>query len=211
MSKKHDKNLRKKYKVINWPDYEASLIHRGNVTFWMTDEAIATWVPNKNNKRGGQPKYSVLAIETATIIRLLFSKRLRQTEGFLKSIIKLMGLNLPVPDHTTLSRRMEKLEIAKKVIEKKIRTGSINILIDSSGIKIYGEGEWNEFKHCQNQRKTWRKLHLAIDDEGEIVAKELTENNVGDSSCVDKLLDQIDQRIDTVYADGGYDGALVHE
>jgi len=203
MASKCDQSLRQKYKVTNWSEYDKALVNRGDITLWITEEAIAAWIPPKTGKRGGQPKYSELAIETAAKIRLLFSKRLRQTEGFLFSAMKLMNLDLPIPDHTTISRRMKNLKITE---QKKPHNEPLNILIDSSGLKIYGEGEWNEHKHGKKLRKSWRKLHIAIDDKGEIVAKDLTKNGVGDSTCVDKLLNQIDEEIDSVYADGGYDG-----
>jgi len=203
MASKCDQKLRKKYKVTNWPEYDKALRNRGDITLWITEEAIAAWTPPKTGKRGGQLKYSELAIETATKIRLLFARKLRQTEGFLSSMMKLMELDLPIPDHTTISRRMNELKITE---EMKFYNGPLNILIDSSGLKIYGEGEWNEHKHGQKRRKSWRKLHIVINDKGEIVARTLTKNTTGDSACVDKLLNQIDAEINTVYADGGYDG-----
>ena len=203
MSSKCDQSLRKKYKVKNWPEYDLALKQRGDITVWISEEAIAAWISPKTGKRGGQPKYSELAIETAAKVRLLFTKRLRQTEGFLESIISLMGLDLPIPDHTTISRRTKNLKIQT---EKSFQDGPLNILIDSSGLKIYGEGEWNELKHSCKRRRKWRKLHIAINGNGKIVAKELTLHTVGDSSCVDGLLNQIDGKINSITADGGYDG-----
>lgn len=117
--------------------------------------------------------------------------------------MRLMNLDLPVPDHTTISRRMMGMKIQ---IEEKAQHGPLNILIDSSGLKIYGEGEWNEIKHNSKRRHSWRKLHLIIDDKGEIVAKKLTKHTVGDSTCINDLLSQIDEEIGSAFADGGYDG-----
>ncbi len=131
MASKCDQSLRKKYKVTNWSDYDKSLKMRGDITVWISEEAIAAWTPPKTGRRGRQPKYSDLAIETAAMIRLLFAKRLRQTEGFLTSIIKLMQLDLPIPDHTTISRRTKNLKIQA---EKVTSDGPLNIRIDSLNI-----------------------------------------------------------------------------
>ncbi len=203
MASKCNQDLRKKYKVKNWAEYDSSLKARGDITIWISEEAIAEWTPPKTGKKGGQTKYSDLAIETATKVRLLFTRRLRQTEGFLESIMRLMELDLPVPDHTTLSRRMKGLKIQD---EKTVKEGPLNISIDSSGLKVYGEGEWCEAKHGNKRKSSWRKLHIAINDKGEIVAKKLTRHTVGDSSCIDNLLEQVEEEIDAVFADGGYDG-----
>lgn len=127
-----------KYRVTNWPDYDAALVRRGDLTVWLTEEAVAAWYAPGNSKRGGQPVYSDLAIETALALRLVLHLPLRQTEGALRSIISLLGATMKVPDHTTFSRRSAGLAILPQRIG---RDEPVHLLIDSTGLKIYGEGE----------------------------------------------------------------------
>ncbi len=133
-------NYKTKHRVSNWPSYDASLVQRGNINIWISPEAIKNWnaKPRGRRRRGGQRKYSDLAIETALTLRLLLHLPLRQTEGFLTSIFELMGLHLDKPDHTTLSRRSAKLNVALRPRQTK---GAIHLVIDSSGLAIFGEGE----------------------------------------------------------------------
>ncbi len=139
-------NYKTKYRVGNWPSYDASLAQRGNINIWISPEAIKNWNAKHRGRRrrGGQRKYSNLAIETALTLRLLLHLPVRQTEGFLTSIFELMGLHLDAPDHTTLSRRSAKLNIALRPRQTR---GAIHLVIDSSGLAIFGEGEWAAAKH----------------------------------------------------------------
>ena len=192
------------YKVTNWPEYDKALKNRGSLTIWFTEEAIEAWHPeNLEKKKGGQLTYSDLAIETGITVRSVYSMGLRQTEGFLESISELMGLSLSIPDHTTLSRRSNALKLFKIT-----RTPGepVHILVDSTGLKISGSGEWQETKHGLQKRKNWRKLHLAIDEAtGDILASELTTNKKDDPSQIPVLLDQTDEEIESMTADGAYD------
>jgi hypothetical protein len=198
-----------KYKVTNWPEYEAALVRRGSLTVWMTEEAIAAWHAPATGKRGGQPVYSDLAIETGLALRLVLRLGLRQIEGTLGSIAQLLGVDIRIPDHSTFSRRADGLALLKKPVE---RDEPLHLLIDSTGLKIYGEGEWLEEKHGKRCRRHWRKLHLAINaNSHEIVAIELTTDDVGDISAVPDLLDQIDDSVASVTADGAYDADVVYD
>ena len=198
-----------RYRVTNWPEYDAALIRRGSLTVWFTEEAVESWRAPSTGKRGGQPIYSAIAIETGLALRLVFHQPLRQTEGMLRSIADALGIDIAIPDHTTLSRRGGGLTVLPKRIE---RDEPLHLLIDSSGLKIYGEGEWLDQQHGLRSRRRWRKLHLGIDAEmHEIVAAELTQDNVGDVSVVPELLDQIDADVASVTADGAYDGDTVYE
>ncbi len=195
-----------KYKIGCWAEYDASLHRRGSLTLWITDEAIAGWEATTRLTRGGQPHYSNLAIEAGLLLRLAFNLPLRQTEGLMTSVFDLMGLSLRIPDHSTLSRRAMKMASLSKGC--RLPEGPVHVLIDSTGLKVYGAGEWVQEKHKVRARRTWRKLHLAVDsDTGLIVAATLTDNDVGDPSQVGSLLDQIDAKIASVTADGAYDGA----
>jgi transposase len=196
------------YRVKNWRDYDAALRRRGDLTVWVTAEAIEAWTPPRNNRRGRPQKYSGIAVETGLMLRLAFGRPWRQTEGMLASIMRLLGLDLPVPDHTTFSRRSADLTVAKAV---SIASGPVNVVIDSTGLKVFGAGDWQREKHGGKGRRTWRKLHLAADpDTGEILASELTTTEDGDASQVGPLLNQISGPIASVTADGAYDGEPVY-
>jgi hypothetical protein len=198
-----------KYQVTNWPEYDAALVRRGSLTVWVTDEAIAAWHAPATGKRGGQPVYSDLAIETGLALRLVLRLGLRQIEGTLGSIAHLLGIDIRIPDHTTLSRRGEGLAPLTKPVE---RHEPLHLLIDSTGLKMYGEGDWLEEKHGKRSRRRWRKLHLAIDaNNHDIVAVELTTDEVGDVTTVPDLLDQIDGVVASVTGDGAYDADVVYD
>jgi transposase len=198
-----------KYRVTNWPDYDAALVRRGSLTLWVTEEAVAAWHAPATGRRGGRAVYSDLAIETGLELRLVLHQPLRQTEGALRSIADLLGVEIMIPDHTTLSRRGGGLTVLAKRVE---RNEPLHLLVDSTGVKIYGEGEWLDQKHGVQSRRHWRKLHLAIDaDSHEIVAVELTADDVGDISALPDLLDQIDGSVGSVTADGAYDGQAVYD
>src|SRR5688572_794635 len=133
------------YRVKNWAEYDQVLRNRGDITLWISQDAIDVWTPPQTGKRGAQPVYSDLAIETALSLRLLYSLALRQTEGFLSSLLRLMDLDLPCPDHTTLSRRNATVEIRRQV--DRAPQGPVDVIIDSTGLKVYGQGEWHSQKH----------------------------------------------------------------
>ena len=199
-----------KFKVTNWAEYEAGLRQRGSLTLWMTAEAVSSWQAPKRTTRGGQPRYSDLAIETALTLGLVFGLRLRQTEGFASSVLKLIGLDVAVPDHTTLSRRASNPKLPNRRQNDRgcaPEKGPVHVLIDSTGLQVYGAGQWLEEKHGVKSRSGWRKLHLALDaDSGDIIAHVMTDQDAGDASQVEPLLDQIDMSIGQCTADGAYDG-----
>ena len=174
--------------MTNWAEYDAALRQRGSLTVWFSEEAIAGWRAEPRTTRGGQPHSSALAIRTALTLRAVFRLALRQTEGLIGSILHLLGLDLPVPDHSTLSRRAETLEVPKSVQS----AGPVHLLVDSTGLRLYGPGEWLVERHGARKRRAWRKLHIGVDAEtGEILATDLTTSEVDDGSQVEPLLDQI--------------------
>jgi hypothetical protein len=169
---------------------------------WFTDEAIAAWRAAPRTTRGGQPWYSPLAILTALTLRAVFRLALRQTEGLIGSILRLLGLELAVPDHSTLSRRAETLEVPRT----KSGGEPVHLLVDSTGLKLCGAGEWLAEEHGTSRRRSWRKLHLGVDaDTGRIVAAELTTNDVDDGSRVGPLLDRVTGPVASLTGDGAYD------
>ena len=149
-----------RYRVTNWAEYDASLKRRGSLTVWFTDEAIQAWRAEPRTTPGGQSHYSALAITTALTMRMVFGLELRQSEGMIGSIIGLLGLELAVPDHSTLSRRAKTLEVP---LPRRATTGPLHLLVDSTGLKLGGAGEWLIEKHGTTRRRSWRKLHIGVD------------------------------------------------
>ena len=191
-----------KYRVANWPSYDRALIGRGDVTLWVSPEAIATWEPAGVGTRGGQRKYSDLAIETALTLRLLFHLPLRQTEGLLHSLFGMMGLDLAAPDHTTLSRRGQRLDLTCG----RVPPGeALHLIVDSTGLSIMGEGEWARAKHGVHGTRGWKKLHLGVDRSGVIIAHALTEATVDDATTAIELIEAVDGDLASVTGDAAYD------
>src|ERR671915_994099 len=201
---------RARYRVTNWPEYDGALQRRGSLTVWVTPEALAAWHPPKTGRRGRSRTYSDLAIETGHLLRLAFGRPWRQTEGLLRSLAALLGVDIGVPDHTTFSRRSPGLALAGPLAQAQ-RTGPVHVVIDATGLKVYGAGEWLAETHGERGKRMWRKLHLAVDPtRGEILASELTTTEEGDASQVGPLLDRIHGPIASVTADGAYDGEPVY-
>ncbi len=196
------------YRVKNWAAYNQALVQRGTLTVWLSQEAVDGWRYGGPPQRGAQFYYSALAIETALTFGTLFNLPLRQTQGFVQSLLGLMGLNLPAPDYSTLSRRQAGLAVDLPV---KLTGQPIHLVVDSTGLKVYGESEWKVRQHGWTQRRTWRKLHLGINaDTGEVVAHTLTEAGRDDASQIKPLLRQIPQAVARCYGDGAYDRWKVH-
>jgi hypothetical protein len=206
--KRRHKIPKARYREQNWCAYDTALRQRGDLTVWVTPAAMAAWTPPHNGRRGRPQQYSAVAVETGLMLRLAFGRPWRQTEGMLASIMRLLGLDLPVPDHTTFSRRSTDLTVAKGL---STAGGPVTVVIDSTGLKVFGAGECQREKHGGKERRTWRKLHLAVNpDTGEILASELTTTEDGDPSQVGPLLEQIAGPIASVIADGAYDGEPVY-
>ena len=198
-----------RYRVTNWREYDAALRRRGSLTVWFTDEAIAAWRAEPRTTPGGQPYYSSLAIATALTMRAVFRLALRQTEGLIGSVVALLGLALTVPDHSTMCRRSRTLELPPL---RRSGTGPLHLLVDSTGLKLGGAGEWLIEKHGTSRRRSWRKLHIGIGaGSGEIVAIELTEKDVDDAVGTGTLLDKITDPVVSFTADGAYDQDRVYQ
>jgi hypothetical protein len=199
------KYAKSRYRIRNWPEYEAGLRNRGDLTLWLSGAALHAWRAPASGTPGGQRTYSDLAIEAALTIRMVFHLPLRQTEGFLRSLADLLEVELPIPDHTTLSRRLRKLGNLR--FRRLAEDGPIHLLIDSTGLRIH-------VGHLRKppKRRVWRKLHLAVNAEtGEVLASELTNRRTADCARVPELLDQIDGSLASVAADGAYDAGSVYE
>ncbi len=192
-----------KYKVKNWREYNEALRKRGNITFYFSEEAISSWNSEHVNGKLGRPqKYSQHAIECCLMIRQVFKLALRQTEGFMCSVVKMMGLNLSIPDYSCISKRSIDLKLERLI--NSIKAGSYCI-VDSTGLKIYGKDQWHQEKHKVQANRSWRKLHVAIDEKHQIIASDLTTKSVGDRTALPGLFKQLEE-FKTFIADGAYDG-----
>ena len=195
---------------MNSAAYDAALRQRGSLTVWFTEEAIAAWAAKPRLTRGRPARYSELAIATALTLRAVFRLALRQTEGLIGSIMALLGLDLAVPDHTTLSRRAGTLQVSRP--SRRHNGEPLHLLVDSTGLKLCGAGEWLQEKHGTKTRRDWRTLHIGTDaDSGEIVAATLTGSSACDASQVGPLLDQVSGPVASFTADGAYEWQSVHD
>jgi hypothetical protein len=207
--KRRHPKYRTKYRVKNWAEYEKSLRARGDITVWVNSDVVKAWTPLQNGKRGAQKVYSDLVVKVMLTLRLLFHLPLRQTEGFLESILNLMGLDLPCPDHTTLSRRNQSVEVCKQLAG--LPPGPVSFIVDSTGLKVCGQGEWHSKKHGKKQRRKWMKLHIGVDEKGWILTSKITDGDEQDPGQIPDLLNQFDGVIDTFVGDGIYDQAGVYK
>lgn len=203
MAKKKTKQV--SYRVRNWTKYNQSLMSRGSISVWIDEEVIATWHPEPKGKRqrGGQQRYSNRAIECLLMLKAVYGLPYRQTIGFAQSIFDLMGAAIEMPDYTLLCKRSADFRVDLAPSE----TGEPkHIVVDSTGLKIYGEGEWKVRQHGYSKRRTWRKFHLSADETTqELQAVVVTEANVDDAQAAKKLLADTPGEIDQVSGDGSYD------
>src|SRR5213083_1193431 len=191
------------YRIRNWPKYNAALIERGSLTLWVDKEAIKAWRYTGPTQRGAQYVYTDAAIKCVLTLRAVYHLALRATAGLARSVFALLGVALPVPDYSTLSRRAAEVAVALGALP---RSGPLHVVIDSSGVKVYGEGEWKVRLHGWSKRRTWRKLHLAVDEAtGEVVAAVASEAGVSDEEALPDLLEHVKGEIGQVSADGAYD------
>jgi hypothetical protein len=201
------KSQKKKYKVRNWREYNDSLVKRGMLDVYVVDSVIDDWFAPPTAKPGARPVYSDATIALVLQFGAVFGQKLRQTEGLVRSILRLMGLDLPVPDFSTLSRRAGNITVNLPKSSKE----KIVVVADSTGLKVYGEGEWKVRMHGYSKRRTWRKLHLLITPDGEIREAELTPNSIADCTALPGLLAEETAEIEKFIGDGGYDKTVVYE
>jgi len=195
------------YHIRNWSAYDRALVQRGSLTIWISEEALAAWRYQGPRQRGAQFDYSDQAIEAVLTLKEVFHLTNREAEGLVQSVFALMHVTLAVPDHSTLSRRGRTVQIH---LPRRVR-GPLQIVMDSSGLKVYGEGEWKVRQHGWSKRRTWRKLHLSVDaSSGEVQAAMLSTAGVSDAEMVEPMLAQIDEPLERITADGAYDKRPVY-
>lgn len=192
----------------DWPKYNNGLVNRGNITLFVSKDLAKDWLVQYDKgvirKRGGQAKYTETAITSLLSLRFALKLPLRAIEGFVKSMISLLNLDIEVPDYTTLSMKISKMHIKLPPVYKD-NCGHI-MSLDSTGLKIHGQGEWNRKKHSQRDRRQWVKMHLAVDNETmQILAVESTADDVHDCEVFGQLVDAVPDKIDKALGDGAYD------
>lgn len=196
-----------RYRVRNWREYEAGLKRRGDLTLWLDEVAIAGWQAPRRSTPGGQARHSDAGVEPALVLRLVLRLALHQAEGFAASVLRLLGQEMRVPDHTTSSRRGRGFAGRRP---ETVPHGPMHLIVDSTGLKPFGRGEWDAEKHGR-ARRSWREPHLGVDaGTGEVVARVLTDDGADDAGGVPALLGQVEDEIASVTADGAYDGEPVH-
>ena len=196
------------YGIRNWKEYNESLVRRGSLTLWVDPEVLQAWRYQGPSQRGAQSRFSDLAIECLLTLRAVYHLTLRATEGFALSLFELIEVDLPVPDYTTLCRRA----VTVRITLPKRAEGPLNLVLDSTGLKVYGEGEWKVRQHGYSKRRTWLKLHLAVDPQThEIQAAVVTDPGVTDAETAPALLEQVENPIRSAAADGAYDRREVYD
>lgn len=199
------------YRVRNWSQYNQSLVQRGSLTVWIDDEVLANWHPEQEGPRprGGQVRYSNQAIACMLTLRAVFKLPYRQTQGFGQSLLDMLGVDLKAPDYSTLCLRSADLAVE---LPPRGNEGPKHIVCDSTGLKIYGEGEWKVRQHGYSKRRTWCKLHLSVDEATHVIeAVVLTEAGVDDAEAGRQLLHDTDGPITQVSGDGTYDKRKFYE
>lgn len=199
------------YKITNWSEYNQSLIERGKIYLWIPYSVLDDWYYKGPEQKGAQYVYSDSCIELCLTIKILFKLGYRQTQGFLESIFESWGIDLRVPSYSEMCKRSSVIRIKKEKYKKKSREAGIQISTDSTGLKVYGEGEWKVRKHGWSKHRTWQKLHMAVNPEDKIIiSNELTGNNIDDADVVEELLKDINN-IASFIGDGAYDKNKVYE
>lgn len=204
-SKGQETTKKDKYRVTNWSSYNKSLVRRGSITIWFDEELQENWYHKGPAQRGAQYDYSDACISGLLQLKAVFKLQYRQLEGFVTSLLGLMGLDLKVPSYSQICRRAQDLEVD---IAAPVSASPLFLVFDSTGLKVYGEGEWKVRKHGYSKRRTWRKLHLGVDEAtGFIHAQVLTENGKrdGDAQQFPGMLDQVKSPVDRAGGDGAYD------
>lgn len=204
------KKTKHTYRLRNWKQYNAALVERGSLTRWVSQDVLEAWNNRARTGRRGAPRtYTDTAILCLASVQEIYHQPLRATEGLLRSLLKLLGLELAVPAHTTLCRRRKVLAVS---LPRRRKDEPLHVVVDSTGVKVYGEGEWKVRQHGYSKRRTWRKLHIGADAETqEIVAGVVTTNNFTDGQVLPDLLEQIAGEISQVTGDGGYDKRNCYE
>ncbi|AEI49270.1 IS5 family transposase [Runella slithyformis] len=204
---------KEKYRLTNWPEYNKALINRGFVTLWLNEKTLTQWYYQGPRTRGGLLRYSDQCIQAALALKAAFRLAFRQTQGLIQSLLAIMKIDIQVPSYSQLCRRQAHLQAfhtPQKPTDNQVKP--IHLVVDSTGLKVYGEGEWKVRKHGADQRRTWRKLHLVADEATNTIhAVELTTHSISDAEMIKPLLADIEWPIAKLRADGAYDQVKVFD
>ena len=196
------------YKVTNWHDYNNALVERGSLHVWISEEVFEAWYAEKDEGVGAPKRYSDTCIQTCLTLKALYTRKFRQTEGLVRSILRMLGRPEDVPDFSTLSRRSGSCNVSIRVRDV---GDHIELYPDSTGIKVSGEGEWKVRKHKADKRRRWVKMHLGVTPHSDIVSVEVTDNETHDCEVMEQLLEVGDTAITALGADGAYDTAKIYD
>jgi hypothetical protein len=198
------------YKIRNWKEYNQALKNRGSLEIWIEDDVASKWYYQGETRQGAQFEYSDTCIEMAAVLREVYHLPYRQLEGFIKSLVIKAGWDVKVPDYTVIFKRIKRLQIS---VRDKVKKGEkIYIVVDSTGLKVYGEGEWKVKKHGWSKHRTWMKFHVAVDEATVMVeACALTTNSIDDAAMVEPLLEEVKGRVEKLAGDGAYDKHKVYD
>ena len=204
------KKTKRRYRLRNWKQYNAALVQRGSLTLWVSDDVIMAWRSTEKTGKPGRPRtYSDTAVLCMATLKEVYHLPLRASQGLMLSIMKLLGLDLPVMDYSQLSRRCARLEVT---LPRRAKSEPLHMVVDSTGVKVFGEGEWKVRQHGYTKRRTWRKLHIGADEStAEIVAAVVTTNNLADSQVLEDLLEQVEEEVEQISGDGSYDKRSCYE
>ena len=204
------KNKKQQYRIQNWKQYNKALSNRGCITFWFDEDSIQSWLNHSKSGHRGKPRtYGDSCIECMLVLKQVYHLPQRATYGLVCSLMQLMKLDFPLPHPAILSRRAGSLDVA---LPRQKKDGPLHLLVDATGLKVYAEGECKVRTHGIGKRRTWRKLHIAMDaNSWEILASVSTTSNVSDKEVLENLLEQITEQIEQVGGDGGYDYTTCYE
>jgi hypothetical protein len=191
------------YRLRNWSEYNRALEARGGLTLWIDADVLAAWRAAASGRRGHPLVYSDVAIRCVLTVQEVYHQALRQTTGLVRSLFGLLGLTLPVPSASTLSRRRRPLAVALPV---RVPAAPLHLVVDSTGLKVYGAGEWRARRQGYTKRRTWLKVHLGVDEAtGELRLAAVSTNDGGDGAVLARLLPLEAARLAQVTGDGAYD------
>jgi hypothetical protein len=201
-------NPKRQSRIRDWHHYNKALVRRGSLTLWVEERTINAWRDcSTPSRRGRRRTYTDAAITCALTLREVYGLPLRSTQGFVCSVLRLLQADLPTPHYSTLSRRATSLAVRLP----RLSSGPLHLAVDSTGMKVYGEGEWKMRLHGKERRRTWRKLHLMIDHTThEVVSLSMTDKDVLDRREVPALLKDVEGEIREVLGDGAYDFEVCH-
>ncbi len=200
----NNKKNKQQYRIRNWSNYNKALVGRGSLTLWFDEEAIGSWLNHEKSGERGKPRtYADACVLCMLTLKAVYQLPQRATQGLVASLLELLGLDLPVPHHTIMSKRAAALEVT---LPRQTNSASLHVVVDATGLKVYGEGEWKVRQHGYSKRRTWRKLHVGMDQAtGEFLAAVCSDKDMADKHVLPDLLEQIDEPIAQLSGDGAYD------